>query len=107
LLTIPLERFTQNCQSAKFVSVFNLQVPAFDGVEFELGYDVLTFRKMDGSLIRSPVVPAGGVENSAKNKYESVSENEVILTQESSGEGQTTKTRMTFKQINGTWNQQQ
>lgn len=87
-------------------TVFHAQLPAYDGMAFELGFDVLVLRKSDGTLVAGPSIRAGGMENEVTNHYDSISETEISLRQKSSGEGQVTESALRLKLVNGKWQPQ-
>lgn len=87
------------------VKVVNIQLPAFDGMEFELGFDALILKRSNDSWVQGPIISAGGMENSVENVFESISENELTVSQTSSGEGQTSTTALKFKKEKEGWRQ--
>ena len=103
-------RVTQQAISQKAIKFFSsgykitVALPADEnGMEYDLSYDWLVFRNTDGQFVSGPVVPAGGLENVIENKVKSASATEIIINQSSSGEGETSVEKLSFKRHASEW----
>lgn len=85
------------------VKVVNIRLPAFDGMEFELGFEALILKRSNNLWIQKTIVRVNGMENSVENIFEFISENELTVRQTFSGEGQTSTKTLKFKREREGW----
>jgi hypothetical protein len=93
----------KNVSGSQIVSI---SLPSnLNGMEFDLSYDWIAIKKMDGKWISGPVISSGGLENSVENQVESVSDSVVGIRQISSSEGEDSLTKLNYVKSGENWQQ--